>query len=386
MPTPTSQNGWPVVADSSRLEPLEWVTGRVLPGDVYTVLEHLCARFDAEVEPIVRAHSWGWAYRPIRGQSGGYSNHASATALDLNAPAHPLGKRGTFTQDQVIAIHGILADLDGVIRWGGDYQGRPDEMHFEINAQPSAVARVAEKIRSATPAARRRAWLADRRATGKRRPRPLTIRVANAMSVSAPPAKATRIYETALTKAGPHGAPDIVLLCELADVDAQAAAVAEAFQVIQRGPKGSPDSALGIAARRGRVALSEPRMIPGTNATRDRRGGWIRARPILTAIAVADPGSPRRWARKIKVGHAPPERAPRARLEYLRDFAKAGAPIGGGDLNIGHRWAARLTGKRVRSAGVLHLALPWWIPATKAARVDIGSDHHALDVTLWPSK
>lgn len=148
---PTSQNGWSVYASSSSLTPLSWITGRVRPGDVHTIFDYLCRRFDAEVENIIVGHSWGWAYRAVRGQSSGYSNHASGTAIDLNAPAHPLGKRGTFSADQVRRIHAILADLDGVVRWGGDYSGRADEMHFEINANSASVAAVAKRLRNPAP-------------------------------------------------------------------------------------------------------------------------------------------------------------------------------------------------------------------------------------------
>jgi len=143
----TSQNGWTVHTSSARLVPLRWATGRVVAGDVHDIFDYLCERFDAEVEPIIRAHSWGWAYRAIRGQTSGYSNHASGTAIDLNAPAHPLGRRGTFTAAQVAAIRRILADLGGVVRWGGDYVNRADEMHFEINASAAQVAAVARRLR-----------------------------------------------------------------------------------------------------------------------------------------------------------------------------------------------------------------------------------------------
>lgn len=143
---PTSQNGWPVYTSSSSLTDFGWVTGRVRGGDVLTIFDHLCRRFSSEVEPIIRAHSWGYAYRAVRGQMSGFSNHASATAIDLNAPAHPLGVRDTFSGVQVTAIRRILADLDGVVRWGGDYSGRPDEMHFEINANAATVAAVAARL------------------------------------------------------------------------------------------------------------------------------------------------------------------------------------------------------------------------------------------------
>lgn len=144
----TSQNGYLVHVDQSQLAVLPWVTGRVLPGDVWMVLDYLCRRYHAEVEPIRKDWSWGYAYRAIRGQTSGYSNHASGTAIDLNAPKHPLGSRGTFTAAQVRALRHILNDLGGAIRWGGDYQRRPDEMHFEIDATPRRIAEVAANIRA----------------------------------------------------------------------------------------------------------------------------------------------------------------------------------------------------------------------------------------------
>lgn len=82
---------------------------------------------------------WGYAYRAIRGQedAGNLSNHASATAVDLNARHHPLGKRGTFTDEQVAKIRALAAKYG--LRWGGDYKNRADEMHFEINLSPKEV-------------------------------------------------------------------------------------------------------------------------------------------------------------------------------------------------------------------------------------------------------
>jgi hypothetical protein len=140
-----SQNGWPVLTTAPSYK-LKWITGRVLPGDVATIFEHLGRRFNDEVEPINPAHSWGWANRNIAGSSS-VSNHASATAVDFNAPKHPLGKANTFTQAQQATIRAILRELDGVVRWGGDYSGRKDDMHFEINANAAAVAKVAAKLR-----------------------------------------------------------------------------------------------------------------------------------------------------------------------------------------------------------------------------------------------
>lgn len=132
-----------------RLTPFPWITGRVRKGDAYTVLNELCRRFNNEVEKINPAHSWGWAYRPVRGATV-VSEHGAGTAIDLNAPKHPLGRQGTFTRSQVTKINQILRDLDGAVRWGGNYAGRKDEMHFELQGGVKKLAAVAKKIQGGT--------------------------------------------------------------------------------------------------------------------------------------------------------------------------------------------------------------------------------------------
>jgi hypothetical protein len=134
----TSQNGWPVDASGSSQD-RSAVAGVTFPngvrkGDVATVLFEVARR------------CWGWFVKVIEGGTS-VSNHASGTAIDLNAPDHPLGSRGTFSAAKVAAIRRILSDLGGVVRWGGDYSGRADEMHFEINAGAAAVKALADKIR-----------------------------------------------------------------------------------------------------------------------------------------------------------------------------------------------------------------------------------------------
>lgn len=119
------------------------ILGGIAVGNVATVLYYVAARFHREVEPLRKGACWGYNYRAIRGQSAGFSNHAAGTAIDLNADLHGLGQRGTFTPAQVDAIHRIVAYCRGVVRWGGDYTGRVDPMHFEINAGPAAVADLA---------------------------------------------------------------------------------------------------------------------------------------------------------------------------------------------------------------------------------------------------
>ena len=143
--------GWDVLTSGSskRLTNLKWITGKVRAGDAHTILNELGRRFNAEVETIRKDWSWGYAYRNVRGASI-HSEHSAGTAVDFNAPAHGLGLSGTFSGAQVRAIRRILADLDGTVRWGGDYAGRKDEMHFELQGGTAKLAKVAAKINGGT--------------------------------------------------------------------------------------------------------------------------------------------------------------------------------------------------------------------------------------------
>jgi peptidoglycan hydrolase-like protein with peptidoglycan-binding domain len=152
---PTSQNGWSA-GTPSKIGGLDtsYVPGTkvrlpqgVRRGDVATVLHYVAAQFHQHVEPLHAGWCWGYNYRPIEGSTA-LSNHSSGTAIDLNAPRHPMGRRNTFTSAQVTQIRRILAFCDGVIRWGGDYRTRPDDMHFEIVKNAAAVAKLAAKIKA----------------------------------------------------------------------------------------------------------------------------------------------------------------------------------------------------------------------------------------------
>lgn len=149
----TSQNGWPIV-DASAIDKrpiigIPFPQG-VLAGDVRTVLAYVAEWLNAHVEAIHTPGCWGYDVRKIKGGSA-WSNHSSGTAIDYNAPRHPQGKRGTWTEAQVHKIHVLIDYCGGVVRWGGDYHGTPDEMHFEIVGDHAQVAALARKI-NGTPA------------------------------------------------------------------------------------------------------------------------------------------------------------------------------------------------------------------------------------------
>lgn len=142
--------GWDIYSSYSdpHLINFPWVSGKVRKGDHYVVLDYLARRFNAEVEKIIKASSWGFSPRPVRGFSGIPSEHSAAIALDFNAPQHGIGKVGTFSNSKESAIHRILRDMKGAVRWGGDYGGRKDEMHFELQGGNRLIGQVADLIRA----------------------------------------------------------------------------------------------------------------------------------------------------------------------------------------------------------------------------------------------
>lgn len=147
----TSQNGWPAGPTvKTRVIKAGPAKMSVRDGDVAVVLEYLAQQFHEHVEPLKKASCGGYNYRAVRGANA-LSNHASGTAIDLNWNDHVLGKEGTFSAKQVAEIRKILKTLDGVVRWGGDYSNRKDDMHFEINADAGRVAKVAKKLKAPAP-------------------------------------------------------------------------------------------------------------------------------------------------------------------------------------------------------------------------------------------
>jgi hypothetical protein len=144
-----SQNGWSVQPPlDNRVVPgtngVKLAPG-VRQGDVATVLFYVAARYNLLVEQLVPGWCWGYNYRLVRGASS-TSNHSSGTAGDLNSPKHPLGKTGTYTDQQRKALLGIAADCRGVIRFGEFYVGRKDGMHVEIVGSAAQTADLAKDI------------------------------------------------------------------------------------------------------------------------------------------------------------------------------------------------------------------------------------------------
>ncbi|WP_336251184.1 M15 family metallopeptidase, partial [Stomatohabitans albus] len=92
-------------------------------------------------------------FRRIRGGRG-WSNHSWGLALDVNWDKNPMTTplKTDMPKAMVDEIKAIRT-VDGlpVFRWGGDYTGRKDAMHFELMVTPKELAR---GIAGASPAPR----------------------------------------------------------------------------------------------------------------------------------------------------------------------------------------------------------------------------------------
>ena len=140
-----SSNGWLASKDAAELYivsvPIEGTKIKVRCAKaVAPLIAGFCKEFNELIEPIDGGSldDWGYCFRNVRGSTDKLSNHSSGTAIDLNATKHPLGKIGTFPPEKVPMIR-ALAKKYG-LKWGGDYKGRADEMHFEIELGEAKVA------------------------------------------------------------------------------------------------------------------------------------------------------------------------------------------------------------------------------------------------------
>jgi hypothetical protein len=147
----TSANGWIASKDPADID----IKSYTVPGTklkircadlVAPLLVTFAAEFNEHVEPIDGGalDDWGYCFRNVRGTTDKLSNHSSGTAIDLNATKHPLGHAGTFTVMQTVLIQALCKKYG--IKWGGDYKGRKDEMHFEIDLTPEKASALIIKL------------------------------------------------------------------------------------------------------------------------------------------------------------------------------------------------------------------------------------------------
>ncbi|HEU4425958.1 MAG TPA: M15 family metallopeptidase [Pilimelia sp.] len=98
---------------------------------VATLLEATEQRYRYDIKA---GQTWGFNCRAIRGTDVP-SNHSWGLAVDINSLANPMGS--TFKSDIPPAV--VAMWWAAGFYWGGNYQNRPDAMHFEYIRRPSDV-------------------------------------------------------------------------------------------------------------------------------------------------------------------------------------------------------------------------------------------------------
>lgn len=145
----TSQNGWPIVtaASDTAIEG-SIATMRVADGDARVILEHVARRFNYEIATLLPGDVAG--HTTNRNVDVAYeSNYLSGTAIAIRPGFYPVGVAGGYFAGELVVIRDILAECEGVVRWGGD-EDVPKESHFQLDYGPKdrRVQEVAAKIAS----------------------------------------------------------------------------------------------------------------------------------------------------------------------------------------------------------------------------------------------
>ena len=151
-PKDTSANGWAIQGNKDAGSQV-WTrtvagTGLSVPvwlGDVEVILLHVARRFHYEVEEIAAGGLVGWTPAGEVRKGLPESNLASGTAIRIRPGSRV---KGGFFPLQEMALRDILADCEGLVRWGGDDR-EVDESLFYIAAGPRdrRVHKLANRLR-----------------------------------------------------------------------------------------------------------------------------------------------------------------------------------------------------------------------------------------------
>ena len=134
--TMTSDNGWPELTSFTMAD----VQGSGLaiplaPGAAATILTHVARRFHYEIGSLRPGDLVGGrAVGPV--QVPEQSNYFSGTALGIRPGSYPVGQSGNLFAKQLVVIDDIVAECEGVVRWGGTLPV-PMEGHFQIDLPPT---------------------------------------------------------------------------------------------------------------------------------------------------------------------------------------------------------------------------------------------------------
>jgi hypothetical protein len=144
-PAPASANGWPLRHKDILQLKVEGsgATVALRSGDVATVLLHVARRFHYEVASLQPGQlSQAGDGAPFE------SNYLSGTAFAIRPDLYPTGAKGNLFPHELAVVRDILAECEGIVRWGGDFKKSPKEGHFQIDVKPGSdkLPKVARKI------------------------------------------------------------------------------------------------------------------------------------------------------------------------------------------------------------------------------------------------
>lgn len=139
---PASANGWTIEKQANHVSTV-WtrpvagtgLTVDIRIGDVEAILLHVIRRFHYEAEQIQTVDLAGWREMSSLREGLPESNLASGTAVQIRPGASAKG--GLFPMQELV-LRDILAECEGVVRWGGD-DSKVDESLFYIDAGPNDV-------------------------------------------------------------------------------------------------------------------------------------------------------------------------------------------------------------------------------------------------------
>ncbi|MFJ4869979.1 hypothetical protein [Streptomyces sp. NPDC088757] len=151
---PASANGWALEKEANHVStvwtrpvPGAGIKVDVRIGDVEAILLHVVRRYHYEIEQLSTVDLAGWQRIDDLEKDGAESNLASGTAVRIRPGA---GASGSLFPLQVLTVRDILADCEGVVRWGGD-DAPADESLFYIDRGPDdpSVRWLADRLRRA---------------------------------------------------------------------------------------------------------------------------------------------------------------------------------------------------------------------------------------------
>jgi hypothetical protein len=140
---PKSANGWEIESTvgpeatirTYRLDGSD-VTVDLRFGAPSTILLHVLRRFHYEIDTLRQGDVLG--FKPYaKNVRDDDTNYSSGTAVSIRPSWYPKGTTGGFYPAQLVVLRDILAECDGVVRWGGDSKNAADESHFQIDLPPT---------------------------------------------------------------------------------------------------------------------------------------------------------------------------------------------------------------------------------------------------------